>query len=271
MNNQWAFIDTGFNDAAINMAFDECLINWHREGIIPPTLRFYGWSAPSLSVGYFQKVENKIDFDALHRHQCQFVRRLTGGSAVLHDDELTYSLVISESDPDIPLSVQEAYYVLSKGVLEGYKNLGIPAEYAIVDKQSGKERTPICFEKPAFYEMVADGKKLSGNAQTRKKGVLLQHGSLPISIDTEMLFDLFLFPSERAKERKRSAFSKKAITIDQLTSKKHNFEMLKGAFKNGFEKGLNIDLHPLELSESQWDEVKKLAEAKYELNAWNTN
>ncbi|MFC4024801.1 biotin/lipoate A/B protein ligase family protein [Oceanobacillus longus] len=271
MNRQWAFIDTGFSDAAINMAFDECLINWHSEGKIPPTLRFYGWKAPSLSVGYFQKVENKIDFKALHDYNCQFVRRLTGGSAVLHDNELTYSLVISENDPDIPLSVQEAYYVLSKGVLEGYKNLGIPAEYAVVEKQSDRERTPICFEKPAFYEMVVDGKKLSGNAQTRKKGVLLQHGSLPISINTTMLFDLFQFPSEKVRERKRNSFSKKAITLDQLTTKKHRYETLKEAFENGFKKGLDIDLHPLELSQDDWDEVNALAKTKYELDNWNTN
>ncbi|WP_407668356.1 lipoate--protein ligase family protein [Oceanobacillus damuensis] len=271
MRRQWAFIDTGFNDAAINMAFDECLINWQSEGKIPPTLRFYGWKEPSLSIGYFQKVEKKIDFEALQNHNCQFVRRLTGGSAVLHDNELTYSLVISENDPDIPLTVQEAYYVLSKGVLEGYKNLGIPAEYAIVEKRADKERTPICFEKPAFYEMVVDGKKLSGNAQTRKKGVLLQHGSLPISMDTTMLFDLFQFPSEKMRERKRTSFSKKAITMDQLTTKKHNYETLTKAFEDGFKRGLDIELHPLELSKDDWDEVKALAKAKYESDAWNIN
>ncbi|MGJ9459516.1 lipoate--protein ligase family protein [Oceanobacillus sp. CF4.6] len=271
MNRQWAFIDTGLNDAAINMAFDECLINWHSEGKIPPTLRFYGWSAPSLSVGYFQKVENKIDFEAIVRHNCQFVRRLTGGSAVLHDDELTYSLVISESEPGIPKSVQEAYYTLSKGVLEGYKNLGIPAEYELEKKRSESGRTAICFEKPAIYEMVVNGKKLSGNAQTRKKGVLLQHGSLPISINTTMLFDLFQFSTDKLRERQRNGFSKKAITINQLTDEKVNDEILKKAFKEGFKNGLNIDFHPLKLSEDDWNEVKELAKTKYELDIRDTN
>lgn len=253
------------------MAFDECLINWHSEGKIPPTLRFYGWSAPSLSVGYFQKVENKIDFEAIVRHNCQFVRRLTGGSAVLHDDELTYSLVISESEPGIPKSVQEAYYTLSKGVLEGYKNLGIPAEYELEKKRSESGRTAICFEKPAIYEMVVNGKKLSGNAQTRKKGVLLQHGSLPISINTTMLFDLFQFSTDKLRERQRNGFSKKAITINQLTDEKVNDEILKKAFKEGFKNGLNIDFHPLKLSEDDWNEVKELAKTKYELDIRDTN
>lgn len=271
LKKHWAFIDTGFQDASWNMAFDECLINWHHEGKIPPTLRFYGWKAPSLSVGYFQKVDNKIDFDAIEQHRCQFVRRLTGGSAVLHDDELTYSLVISENDPDIPVSVQEAYHVLSKGVFEGYHNLGIPAEYAILDRDSARGRTAICFEKPAFYEMVADGKKLSGNAQTRKKGVLMQHGSIPMSMNTEMLFDLFLFSSGRIRERSRAAFSKKAVTINQLTNREHHYDMLTQAFKDGFKKGLDLELHPLQLTETQWEEVQQLAHSKYETRAWNIN
>ncbi|MFD1415511.1 lipoate--protein ligase family protein [Oceanobacillus jeddahense] len=271
MNKHWTFIDTGFQDAAWNMAFDECLINWHHEGRIPPTLRFYGWKYPSLSIGYFQKVDKKIDLEAIERHQCQFVRRLTGGSAVLHDDELTYSLVISENDPAIPVSVQEAYHVLSEGVFEGYHNLGIPAEYATLDRESVRGRTAICFEKPAFYEMVVEGKKISGNAQTRKKGVLMQHGSIPMSMDTKMLFDLFVFSSEKLRERSRASFSKKAVTINQITNRIHQYEMLTDAFKEGFKKGLGIELQPLQLTKIEWDEVQQLAQSKYESKAWNIN
>lgn len=271
LEKQWAFIDTAFHDAAWNMAFDECLINWHSEGKIPPTLRFYGWNAPSLSVGYFQKVERSIDFEAIHRHQCQFVRRLTGGSAVLHDDELTYSLVISEDDPDIPKSVQEAYHLLSKGVYEGYLNIGIPAEFEQAARSSQTGRTPICFEKPAIYEMVVNGKKLSGNAQTRKKGVLMQHGSIPFTMDLDLLFDLFQFPSEKMRERKRNSFSKKAVTINQLTDQEYHYETLIEPFKDGFKKGLGIELNPLQLTASQLQEVQQLAKDKYETPAWNTN
>lgn len=269
MREEWCFLDTGFNDAAINMALDESLLNWHSEGKIPPTLRFYGWATPSLSVGHFQEVDKIIDFNALQRNNCQFVRRLTGGSAVLHDDELTYSLVISEQHPSIPKSVREAYYVLSKGVLEGYKNLGIPVDYAIPEKSSKKDRTAVCFEKPAYYEMVVGGKKISGNAQTRKKGVLLQHGSIPMRIDTQMLFDLFCYPAEEIRQSKRDSFANKAITIDQIANKVHNYDMLKEAFLQGFQTGLDITLKPITLSENQWDEVYGLAKSKYTLNSWN--
>lgn len=261
MQEEWGFIDTGSHDAATNMALDEALLQWHSQGKIPPTLRFYQWEKPSLSAGHFQKVEKTIDFEGIKKHQCDYVRRLTGGSAVLHDDELTYSIVVSEEHPAIPKSVREAYYILSKGVFEGYKNLGIDVEYAMPKEK--QERTAVCFERVAFYEMVVDGKKLSGNAQTRKQGVLLQHGSIPMSMNLNMLFDLFLFRSERTKIRQRERFDQKAMTINQYTNKIHTYDMVKDAFYDGFKKGLNITLKPFELTDTQWEEVHHLAETKY--------
>lgn len=222
LETNWNFIDTGYQSAAMNMALDECLLNWHSKGKIPPTLRFYGWSKPSLSIGYFQRART-INFDGIKRHHCEFVRRLTGGSAVLHDDELTYSLVISENDPGIPQSVTKAYYILSQGVLEGYKNLGIAAEFAIPERELDKERSAICFEKPSFYEMVVDGKKICGNAQTRKNGIVLQHGSLPNQLDADMLFDLFAFSSEKARQRRKENFVNKAIAIKDILHKPELF------------------------------------------------
>ncbi|MFD2759758.1 lipoate--protein ligase family protein [Lentibacillus juripiscarius] len=271
MHKEWYFLDSGYQDAAVNMALDEALLNWHSEGKIPPTLRFYGWSRPTLSIGQFQKSDKAIDFDAVRSYNCHFVRRLTGGSAVLHDNELTYSIVVSEDQPGIPASVREAYYVLSKGLVEGFKNLGITVDYAMPDKDTARDRTAVCFEKAAFYEMMADGKKLSGNAQTRNKGVLLQHGSIPMDMDTGMLYDLFRFPSEAIKQRKREAFQEKAVTIDQLTNKTHTYDMMKHAFYAGFESGLGVTLRPFELSRQQWEEVYHLAETKYRSDEWNYN
>lgn len=263
MQETWGFLDNGHHDAATNMALDEMLMHWHRNGEVPTTLRFYGWTSPTLSVGYFQKTEKTIDFQAMELHQCEFVRRITGGSAVLHDDELTYSIVISENHPQIPKSVQKAYYILSKGIVEGYRQLGIHPQYAFPEKIRGKKGSAVCFEEPAYYEMVVDGKKISGNAQTRKNGVLLQHGSIPMSIDEKMLFDLFLYPSERVKQRQQMAFANKATTINQITNRKHTYEGLKKAFFTGFEKGLNITLEPYSLSQEQWEQVKRLAREKY--------
>lgn len=259
MQEVWGFLNTGHLDAATNMALDEALLKWHAAGDIPPTLRFYGWHKPSLSIGQFQKIEGRIDLNALDTHGCEWVRRLTGGSAVLHDDELTYSIVVSENHPAIPSSVSKAYQVLTKGLYEGYKNLGIHASYANPTREeSVKGRSQVCFEQAAVSELLIDGKKLSGNAQVRKDGVLLQHGSIPMSIDTDMLFDLFIYPSERLKERKRIAFKDKAIAINEVTGVNHTYDMLVDAFYDGFQKGLGVKFEPLTLTDEHWQTVQKI-------------
>src|SRR5690625_1224112 len=151
MQEKWAFLDTGNLDAAENMALDEALLKWHSENKIPPTIRFYGWKRPSLSVGYFQDAEKTINFSGLKKHGCEFVRRLTGGSAVLHDDELTYSIIVTEDHPSIPKSVREAYHILTKGILEGYRTLGIHADYAYPSRQQIiKDRSAVCFEQATY-------------------------------------------------------------------------------------------------------------------------
>ena len=269
MQERWAILDTKHHDAAINMAIDEALLIWHSEQKIPPVLRFYGWKKPSLTIGHFQNAEKTIDFSGVHTHGCDFVRRLTGGSAVLHDDEITYSIIVNESHPKIPASVNEAYYILSQGLLEGYRILGIRAEFAVPDRQYLKDRTAVCFEKPAIYEMIVDGKKVSGNAQTRKNGVLLQHGSIPMSFNSEMLFDLFKFSTEERRERQRMAFVKKAISINDITGKQHTYDMLKKAFEQGFKTSLHIELETMKLDDKQWEFIHHLANTKYRTNEWN--
>lgn len=269
MRETWAFLDSGHHDAATNMAIDEALLHWHSEGKIKPTLRFYGWEKPTLTLGHFQHAEKTIDFSGIEKHGCEYVRRLTGGSAVLHDDELTYSIVVSESHPKIPKSVNEAYYILAHGLLEGYRYLGIDAKFATPEKDPGQERSAVCFEQPAIYELLIDGKKLSGNAQTRRQGVLLQHGSIPMSFDEEMLFDLFAFSSDRVRDRQRKAFKKKAISIDDITGKTHTYGMLKEAFLHGFTTALHLELEPFELDEKQWEYVRFLVDTKYGTEEWN--
>lgn len=269
MQEKWSVLNSGHLDAATNMAIDESLLKWHSEGKIPPTIRFYGWQKPSLTIGHFQNVDTTIDLNGVHKHQCDFVRRLTGGSAVLHDNELTYSIIVNEDHPKIPSSVNEAYYTLSQGLLEGYRILGIDADFAPYAKQKLKSRSAVCFESPAIYEMLVDGKKISGNAQTRKDGVLLQHGSIPMSFNIEMLFDLFQFPSERVRVRQRDSFLKRTVSINEATGKQHTYEMLQAAFLKGFQTSLNISTEPIELTNEQNEHINDLVNTKYRTKAWN--
>ena len=117
MKERWYFVDSGHCAPAFNMAMDEKLLDWHSEGKIPPVLRFYGWKPAGISVGYFQKTSGKIDTEAAENYGIELVRRLTGGRAVLHDQELTYSVLVSEDHPEMPRSIKESYFDRFKGVI----------------------------------------------------------------------------------------------------------------------------------------------------------
>ena len=271
---EWLFIDTGKAPASFNMALDEALLNWHSEGLIPPVIRFYGWEPAALSIGYFQKVEQEIDMEAVARLGLGFVRRPTGGRGVLHEHELTYSIIVSEQYPDMPETVTEAYRVLSEGLLEGFRNLGLDAYFSIPESESEKAdlkkpKSAVCFDAPSWYEMVVAGKKVAGSAQTRQKGVILQHGAILIDLDAEKLLSVFKFKDEAAKERMRKKIPEKAVAINSLLEEGVTMEQCVPAFKAGFEKALAIRLTPYQLSQRQLADVRKIEEERYGNNDWN--
>ncbi|WP_339146828.1 MULTISPECIES: biotin/lipoate A/B protein ligase family protein [unclassified Sutcliffiella] len=270
----WRFIDSKDQSPAFNMALDEALLEWHSEGKIPPTIRFYGWNPPTLSVGYFQKAEKEINMERVRELGLGFVRRPTGGRGVLHDKELTYSVIVSEEHPEMPQTVTEAYRVISEGILEGFKALGLDAYFAIPRTEEEKQglknpRSSVCFDAPSWYELVVEGRKVAGSAQTRQKGVILQHGSILLDIDEDLLFSLFNYPSERVKERMQKNFKNKAVAINALREIPVTMEEAKKAFYMGFEKGLNITLEPHELTGAELAEVHAIMEKKYSTDEWN--
>ncbi|WP_349407757.1 biotin/lipoate A/B protein ligase family protein [Pseudalkalibacillus sp. SCS-8] len=273
MKEQWYFIDSGACSPAYNMALDEALLEWHSRGEIKPVVRFYEWNPATLSVGYFQKVEKEINMEAVKKHGYGFVRRPTGGRAVLHDKELTYSVIVSEEHPKMPQSVTEAYRVISEGILEGFRNLGLEAYFAVPRTEEEKAglknpRSAVCFDAPSWYELVVEGRKVAGSAQTRQKGVILQHGSILLDIDEDKLFDCFKFANDRVRERMQKAFSKKAVAINDLRSERVTIEESKIAFKEGFAEGLDIEFVPLELSDEQKQYVDEIMERRYANDEW---
>lgn len=270
----WAFIDSGNSTPAFNMALDEALLNWHSNGEIPPVVRFYGWNPATLSIGYFQRAEKEINIAEVKRQGLGFIRRPTGGRAVLHEHELTYSVIVNEEYPDMPKNVTEAYRVISEGILMGFRNLGLDAYFAVPSTEKEKAalkepRTSVCFDAPSWYELVVEGRKVAGSAQTRQKGVILQHGSILLDMDDEKLFSLFNFPNERVKERMMKSFKNKAVAINDLHTRKISLDEAKDAFHKGFATGLNINLEPLILTRDQEKEVTNLAQDKYEADEWN--
>ena len=274
MKTKWHFINSGPCSPSYNMALDEALLDFHSEGEIPPVIRFYEWNPATLSIGYFQSAEKDIDFEVLRAQELGFVRRPTGGRAVLHDKELTYSIIVSEQYPDMPASVTEAYRVLSEGLLLGFQNLGLDAYFSIPDteeKQADlkKPKSAVCFDAPSWYELVVEGKKVAGSAQTRQKGVVLQHGAILLELDEEKLLSVFKFSSEEAKERMRKKLPEKAVAINRLTDKEITISQCIKAFKQGFEDALEIELVPYQLTEQQHEYVKNLEETKYLSKDWN--
>ncbi len=256
------------------MACDEALLNWQSEGGLAPVIRFYSWSPATLSIGYFQRVNEEINMEAVKNKGVGFVRRPTGGRAVLHEDELTYSVIVSEDHPNMPKSVTEAYRVISEGVLQGFRELGLDAYFSVPattkDKESLKSpRSSVCFDAPSWYELVVEGKKVAGSAQTRQKGVILQHGAILLDVNEDKLFDLFKFDSSSHRHKLQKDFKNKAITINELLGRKITLEEAIQAFKIGFSKGLDINLEPLQLTSAQHEEIARIQRERYEKNEWN--
>lgn len=269
----WLYIDTGKQRPGFNMALDEKLMDWHRKGLIEPVVRFYEWEPATLSLGYFQRIDKDIDLSGVERHGAGLVRRPTGGRAVLHDDELTYSVIVKESHEQMPATVTEAYRVISQGLLEGFRSLELNADFSIprTDLEKAELRNPrsaVCFDAPSWYEMVVNGKKIAGSAQTRQKGIILQHGSLIRTIDENKLFDMFKFPNERLRNRMQKGFKEKAVPLADLMEELVTVETMKNHFKAGFEKALQIYLQPYQLSSIQLKEVEELAASKYDTKEW---
>ena len=274
MNATWYFINSGPCRPSYNMALDEALLDWHSNGEIPPVIRFYEWNPATLSIGYFQAAMKEINLQAVQEQGLGFVRRPTGGRAVLHEAELTYSIIVSENYSDMPQTVTEAYRVLSEGLLIGFRNLGLDAYFSVPDSEEKKNdlkqpKSAVCFDAPSWYELVVEGKKVAGSAQTRQKGVILQHGAILLDLDEEKLLSVFHFTSEEAKEKMRVKLPEKAVAMNNLVDTPFTIEQCIPAFKAGFEQALHIELIPYELTLAQLQYVEKLEQTKYLTNEWN--
>lgn len=187
---QWRLIEDGPRSAAENMAIDEALLAGAANAPHLPTLRFYSWSPAAVSLGRFQRRETAVRGDICRELGIDIIRRVTGGRAVLHDRELTYSIVSPVDNPLFPADVLGTYRVIACGLLRGLAKLGIKAEMvgrscanrALVRTKSA---APSCFSSPSWYEILVNGKKIIGSAQRRLPRAFLQHGSILIGYDAE--------------------------------------------------------------------------------------
>lgn len=253
----------------LNMAIDESLLISCQRGEEPalfPTIRFYQWSTPTLSLGYAQRSSQAVD-----RHYCRgagikVVRRLTGGRAVLHHREVTYSVVACTDIPPFCRAISETYLLLSRAIMGAYTSLGIAAELAGKGEGHRSASSPMtrspCFYSPSRHELVYQGKKLVGSAQKRQRNSFLQHGSILLDFDPRLLLlATGQQPGMKLPERVTSIkeILRRRVSPDELIEK----------LVASFQKTLRLKLLPGELTDRERDVAQKLCEEKYSQDAWN--
>jgi lipoate-protein ligase A len=171
--------------AGYNMAVDEVLADACRRGLIGPTLRVYGWDRPSISLGYFQRPEAVVDLERCRAAGVPVVRRTTGGRAVYHHREVTYSLVAPIPHPSFASSIRGTYEVVARALASGLTALGLRVELHPRDPERPRRgtKTPLCFDSTSRSELTVHGKKVVGSAQRRWPTAFLQHGSILLAYD----------------------------------------------------------------------------------------
>lgn len=252
------------------MAVDESVLEHTTRGESQPTLRLYAWTPACLSLGHAQPFAD-VDMERLNANGWEVVRRVTGGRAILHTDELTYSVAGSEAEPVLAGGVLESYNRLAQALLYAGHELGLQVEM----KETGpnvesdpQNINPVCFEVPSTYEITAAGKKLIGSAQARKKEGVLQHGSLPLSGDLARICQALVFKDSASRENARQRLLARAVTIESALGEQISWETAAQAFVKGFETQLGISFQRGELSRSESERAEELIKEKYANPAW---
>ncbi|MEM4267820.1 MAG: lipoate--protein ligase family protein [Candidatus Woesearchaeota archaeon] len=261
---KWRIIKDGAKRAFENMSIDEAILYCSST----PTLRLYRWSPRAVSIGYFQRFSDEVDIGFCRSHGIDCVRRITGGGAVFHDKEITYSFVCGEEI--VSSDILESYEKICGAVIGGLSALGVKAKFSPIN------------------DIVVSGKKISGSAQTRRNGRVLQHGTILLDLDIETMFSALKVPKEKTTDKaicdvKKRVTSIRDITanlkstdagIDALTksisilnASKTDFDMLYNAIKRGFEEQFSAIFKPDGLTPKEIKTAESLAE-KYLSDEW---
>ncbi len=243
-------IERGPRTGAWNMALDEAIMDAVAEGSAPPTLRFYAWEPPCLSLGKRQPLDG-IDLARCRADGIDVVRRATGGFAILHTDELTYSIVTRPDDPRADGAILDAYRKLSQGLMAGLRLLGATPKMNPVVPGGVHNASAACFEMPSAYEIVMGGQKLIGSAQVRPAGRVLQHGSLPLTGDIARLVPYLAYEDEGERAALAEHLRARATTISAALGRTVSFDEAAEAMARGFADALNLTLEPAEPSAAE--------------------
>ena len=248
---------------AKNMAVDEAIMSAVASGDSPPTLRLYAWDPPCLSLGYGQSWRD-ADIDRTHALGWHIVRRITGGRAILHTDELTYSIAVPLDHPLAQGTIIESYRRISQALIATLKQFGMIPQ---ADKKADRTKVngPVCFEVPSHYEITTgDGRKLVGSAQGRRRGVILQHGSMPLTGDIARICNALYFESEAERDTAKSQVRSHAATLtDALNGQHISWEHAANALAYGFAETFDATLIEDSLTPQEIDHAEQLERDVY--------
>jgi lipoate-protein ligase A len=267
---QWRFLNTGSSDAASNMALDEALLLLHDSGMTPPTLRVYGWETPTLSLGYAQNALQDVDPTACQQHGVAVVRRPTGGRAVLHDQEVTYSVVLPTTLFPGPDTLTAHYRHIGLALLATLQRLGVPVhlERSRLSQPRHAAAAPACFAALARYELSVMGRKIIGSAQKRVQRALLQHGSMPLWLDRQRLFTCLRVPPADREALVQEAY-RSMTAVNEMTITPVNASAVHTALQAGFATTFGIELIETPLLPEEQCLAEELRSTKYATSVWN--
>ena len=251
MKETWRLIDMRIEDAPTQMAIDEAIAMARLKEGTPNTVRLYRWNPSAVSIGYFQSIEKEVNLTACEKYGVDVIRRITGGGAVYHDydGEITYSLVAPEADPKMPADILESYKLICGAIVNGLARLGVDAEFKPVN------------------DIDAGGKKISGNAQTRRHGVILQHGTVLVDSDIRRMFQVLRVSDAKISDKLIQAVEDRVTNLRRYLGRQVNFDEARVALIKGFEDTFDVALEPGELTDAETRLVKQLHE-KYSSREW---
>jgi len=248
------------------MAIDAAILAAVEAGKSLPTLRLYRWNPPCLSLGYSQAFSD-VEEEELAAYGWDVVRRPTGGRAILHTDELTYAVIGPKSDPRLAGSLMDSYQHISKALFAALSQMGLP-----VKVHSGKNpeahHQPVCFENPSNYEITANGKKIIGSAQARKKTSLLQHGSLPLIGDLTRVTKALRYPTDTERHQAAEVLLQKAVTVYDILGVEISWDHAARIVSDSFSRVLNLNLAAEDLSLQELDQALQLESDQYSHPDW---
>jgi lipoate---protein ligase len=248
MTSTWRLLDSGLVPPVQSAALDEAILTVHTSGSVPNTLHFYVRSAPTISVGYFQKISETVDLDECRKRNVQIIRRKSGGSSIYTDrDQLIFALVVHENE--LPDDRTESFRKICEPVARAISSFGVEAKYRPMN------------------DIEIAGKKLSGNAQLRRKGSVLQHGTVIVAADLQAMDAVLRLPGSARGDVSKP--SDRVTSLASILGTKPEMKVLKSKIAEEISASFSVEFVPGLMTKQERGIVHELITERYSREEWN--